>query len=488
MKTHIPNQRIFRSALFKNGAWGISANVLQTLFVSLLFIITARQYSSDDFAQFLIASTVYQILVAFSSMGLGMWFIREYKLEADKSKFSSKFIKIQIVLGITFYLANIALAFWLYPNGQIRWLCIILGLNIIFDNVIYAVKNLNIAEFEQKKTFNVLVLDGLLRLLLGCSLLFIPFSIITLSLLLISIRFVTVNLFIKIGSSNNLTLQSILLSTINWTDLKIQLLSNYKFAIIGSVTVIYWRIANVIIAKILTLQDVSDYEISFKILSILMMFPTIAAATIYSEFTKHTNSASRKPIKSLFKILQLGYSGYSIVCFILIYTFADTILLTAFGDKYATSIESLRQMVLVILVFPNVLLQANLIVAMKQEKLDMWLNILSLGAYLTASWIGLTYVKSLSVLNYSIFFSFVLIHILQSIFLIKHNLSKVSDSVVFYLTLISFSAGYPIIIENYNKYTVIVILLISATSILIAIFLQHKKAIKKTNNVEKIHQ
>src|SRR5690606_726752 len=104
---------------------------------------------------------------------------------------------------------------------------------------------------------------------------------------------------------------------------------------------------------------------------ILMAVPSIATATIYSEFTKKIGSGDLQQTKTLFKILQNSYQIYSVTCFIIVYTLSDTILLTAFGNKYYTAIDVVKQMSLVILVFPNVLLQANLIVAMKKEKIDM---------------------------------------------------------------------------------------------------------------------
>lgn len=444
--------KVFQSQIIKNSAWGIAANILQTIFVGLFFVILARQYTSDDFAFFLIASTIYQILVAFSSMGLGQWFIREFDLETDKAAFTGKFLKIQTGLGLIFYLINIILAFILYPDAQIRWLCIILGSNIIFDNIIYSIKNLNIAEFKQKKTFSVLVLDAFLRFLLGGFLFIYPFSITTLCILLISIRFLTLNLFIKVGSSNTLNLKNVFHSTIAWDDVKRQILLNWQFVVIGSVAIIYWRLSNIIIAKTLTLQDVADYEISFKILSISMILPTIITATVYTQFVKYHNSGDKDVQKLFYKKLFFLYSIYSVISYSFIYSFADILLPYIFGEQYVGAILSLKEMFLTMLVFPTVLLQANLIVAMKQEKIDMLLNIFSLLIYLAGCFIGLSYFKSLTVINYSIFVSFVIFHISQNIYLIKKGVTSFSNSLLFYGPMMIFVIGYHYLIDYYNSY------------------------------------
>ena len=76
--------------MIKNGLWGVVANVLQILFVCLFFVIVARKYNTTEFGGFLISNTVYQVVAAFSSMGLGQWFIRQYALEDDKTTFTGK--------------------------------------------------------------------------------------------------------------------------------------------------------------------------------------------------------------------------------------------------------------------------------------------------------------------------------------------------------------------------------------------------------------
>src|SRR5690606_16059586 len=128
-----------KTGVINNGLWGVTSTVTQTIFMSLFFIIISKYYSTNDFAKFLIASTVYQLLVGFSSMGLGHWFIREYEqYSKNKITLMINFIKIQTLLGIIFYVVNVTLTFSLYSDKQIILLAIILGLNIIFDNAIYS--------------------------------------------------------------------------------------------------------------------------------------------------------------------------------------------------------------------------------------------------------------------------------------------------------------------------------------------------------------
>ena len=90
---------LFKSRLIKNSFWGIAANGLQSVLLSLFFVIVARKYTTNEFAFFLIANTIYQFLSAFSTLGLGQWFTRELVDVDDKQELVSRFVKIQLYSG-----------------------------------------------------------------------------------------------------------------------------------------------------------------------------------------------------------------------------------------------------------------------------------------------------------------------------------------------------------------------------------------------------
>ncbi|MFD1256003.1 oligosaccharide flippase family protein [Mucilaginibacter terrae] len=424
-----------QSSLVKNSAWGILANILQILFIFIFFAIVARKYSSANFAQFLISTTVYQLVAAFSSMGLGQWFIRQYVLENDQLAFTSKFLKTQLGLGILFYLVNVLLAYVLYPTDQIRILCLILGTNIIFDNFINAIKSLNVVQNEQRKTATILVIDGFLKLLVGCMLFIYPFSIIILSAAMIVVRILTLGLFMRLGSSNSINLKSLWIATVSYDDIKVLIIKNWQFIVIGSISIIYWKIGNIIISKLLTLTNVADYEVSFRIFSVLQIMPVIASTTIYPQFIKHYNEGNIEKLKQLYKNIFMGYTLFAMLTFAFMYSFSGLIIPLAFGKGYPGAVCCMQQMFLTFLLLPTVLLQANLLVAIGLEKLDMWFNILSLIVNLTGCFIGLYFYKDLAVVNYSVFFSFLVFHILQDVSLIRKKLMTVTHCILFYAAL-----------------------------------------------------
>ncbi len=425
-----------RSALVKNSIWGVVANILQILFVFLFFAIVARRYSAEIFAQFLISTTVYQLVAAFSSMGLGQWFIRQYVLEKDTVGFTAKFIKTQFGLGVAFYVINIIIAYILYPNPQIRLLCILLGTNIIFDNFINAIKSLNIVQNEQRKTAVILVIDGFLRLLVGCVLFITPFLITVLALATILIRLFTLGLFIKLGSTNSLTLRSLWNAVVSYTDLKDLIARNWQFIVIGSISIIYWKIGNIIISKMLTLTDVANYEVAFRIFSVLQIMPVIASTTIYPQFIKYYNDGDTDKLRRLYKNIFIGYTLFALLTYVFMYAFAGLIIPFAFGNGYPGAIACLQEMFLTFLVLPTVLLQANLLVAIGQEKLDMWFNIASLVINVAGCFAGLYFYKELAMVNYSVFASFLIFHVLQDVSLIQRKFMTVGHCVAFYTAMI----------------------------------------------------
>jgi len=428
--------KALQSTFVKNSAWGIASNILQILFVCGFFSIVARKFNSSDFARFLISNTVYQIIAAFSSMGLGQWFIRQYVIDEEKLTLTSKFMKTQIGLGILFYLVNIVLAYLIYPDPQIRVLCIILGTNIIFDNFINAIKTLNIAENEQQKSAKILVVDGFLKLVVGCLLFIHPFSTVMLSVGMIAVRMMTLSLFIKLGSANSLSLGSLWRASISYNDLKVLIIKNWQFIVIGSISIIYWKIGNIIISKMLPLSNVADYEISFRIFSVLQILPVVASATIYPQFIKFFNENNINGLKQLYKNIFFAYTVFAILSYVFMYSFSDVLIPLAFGKGYPGAVTCSQQMFLTFLLMPTVLLQANLIVAIKLEKLDMWLNIFSLIINVAGCLIGLSLVKDLAVVNYSVFISFLVFHILQDIILIRRKLMTLTHCLFFYSALV----------------------------------------------------
>jgi len=431
---------LVKSPIFVNSSWGIISQVLQSILLSLFFILIARNYTTLVFANFIIATVLYQLIAAFSSLGLSQWFIRELANTVNKKDLINKFLKLQIYSGIAFYIANILLGFCLYNNHIIHVLIILLGINIVFDNLINAIKCVNISEFNQKKSFIILSIDAFLKFAVTCILFVYPISIITLSIMLITVRFTTLNLFINIGSSRLINLKLVFKYKISFKYIKELLISNWPFIIIGSVSIINWRIATIIISKVLTPIDVANYEISFRIFSLAIMLPVVISTTVFPTLITLFKEGKIKELTAFYKKVQFYSLLFGLFSFTFIYSFVDFLLPFLFGSNYSGTGIYTKQMFLTILVFPTAFLQANLLVAIKFEKLDMWFNVVNLISNVTFCLIGIYFIKSLSVINISIFIGFLIFHILQDVVLVKKDFSSRRHVFKFY-TLNIFAIG-----------------------------------------------
>jgi O-antigen/teichoic acid export membrane protein len=471
---------LYASNLVRNSFWGVLSSLFQNLFLSIFFVILARQYSKSIFADFLIASTMYQLVVAFSSMGLGQWFMREYFGTEAKAAFVNKFFKIQLILGITFYIVNVVLVVMVYAEPQVRILGIVLGLNIVFDNIIYALTRLNIADSKQKRTAIIILIDSILKLTIGVLLILFPFSIIYLAVLIILIRFITLNLFLRLGADKaNLTISSCWNTPIVLHDIKSIIFSNWKFVVVGCVYIINWRFANILISKLLSAQSVADYEIAFKIFSIALMLPNIGAATVYIHFIKYFNSGDVSSLKFFYNTIFWMYSAFSMICCAFVFAFGDYFIPLIFGSGYEDAVMCVKLMFLTMLFSTTASLQANLIVAMKVEKKDMLYNIINMCLNLLLCIVGLNLFKSVFAVNYSILAATILFHLMQDILLINRNIATVKNKMMFYLACVFFVFTYQFALAHFN--IILVFFMYSGFGASICVYLvfrykKHRKA------------
>jgi O-antigen/teichoic acid export membrane protein len=431
----------FSTDIFKNSAWGIVSNIIQNILLSVFFIIIARQYNKDEFANYIIANTIYSFILGFSTLGLGHWFIREIINTEDKVALLNKFFKMQFIIGIAFYFISLGITFLLYQNPLIRSIAIILSINIIFDNIIYVIKYLNISALEQRKSFVLLSIEALLKCLSACALFFFTIPILYLSIILIALRFITLNLFITYGSSKTIKLADIIFTKINFKEIKSIVAANWSFVVIGSLSVVNWRIGNIFVSKYLTSSDVANYEVSFKLLSMAYILPVIVATSIYPKLINALKNSFGE-MQLLYQKVFVPFAIFGLLAFTFVFSYADYFIPLLFGDKFGDTALYCKQMFLVMLIFPTFLLQADVLITLKLEKLDMLCNVISILINISLCFIGLHYFKNLAVVNYAIFSSILVFQLVQDFILIKHKVTTFLKAISFYLIMTSIILVY----------------------------------------------
>ncbi|MBW4890068.1 oligosaccharide flippase family protein [Mucilaginibacter sp. HMF5004] len=442
--------------VLKNSIWGLASQFGQQGLLIVFFVIVNCNFPKNDLGNYYVANNFYQMMVSFSALGLGQWFIRQLPDETDQKGFLNRFLKIQIYSGVFFYIANVAITYFLYDDRMILLLSVLIGLNIIFDNIIYTIRNLNIAQFEQNKTFTVLTIDSALRVLLAVLIYVYPYSIIQMSVVLVLIRIFTLNLFLRISTSGSANFSSIFFSDVSWDYVKKLVFANWPFIIVGSVSVIYWRIGNVFISKYLPVFNVNIYEVSFKFFSVAELIPVIVSSTIFAELLRSYREDGMEKFNKLYQLFFKLFLVYGFLSFTFIYSFVDPIVMAAF-PKQPEAAYNTKEMFLTMLVFPTAILQANILIILKLERKDMWLNVISLFVNVGLALSGFMFWRTLTVINLSIFISFIVFHLLQDYILVKNKVATVLEIAYGYIAVIACFSAYVFLSGHLNNYMLFIL-------------------------------
>jgi len=424
---------LFKDRLVGNSFWAILSSVFQNIIFSLFFIVIARKYSPSDFSSYIIANTLYGMIMSFSSLGLSQWFIREIKQDEFDGEIISRFFKIQLLSGAVFYLINVLLSFTLYSSDLVRNISLLLGINIIFDNVIYVFKTINISRYNQKRSFVLTSFEAFVKLLLAAFLIYLDISIFYVIALLVFLRSFTLYLFFRHGLSDRIHILNFWNRPLQTREIGLILKKNIYFIVIGSVSVVYWSTGSLLVSKMLHFEQVADYEISFKLFSMAEIIPVMVSASVFPILVEK-GKADPAERNRFFKKVFLVYAIYGLLAFTFVYSYASFLVPFLFGEKYIHTASLTIEMFWTIVIFPTALLQANLLVALHMEKTDMWLNLASLFLNVIIAFLGLNVFKNISAVNYAIFISFLFFHISQDIVLVKSGIHRTSDAFFFYVS------------------------------------------------------
>jgi O-antigen/teichoic acid export membrane protein len=184
------------------------------------------------------------------------------------------------------------------------------------------------------------------------------------------------------------------------------------------------------------------YEISFRVFSIGQILPIIISASLYPHLIGLNNSGDKLKLNKYYKKYFYLFGLYGLFMYTFIYSFADQIIPYVFGHAYSATPIYTKQMFLTLLLFPTAILQATMLNSMKLERVDMGINVISLIVSILSMIVGLSFSKSLSVINYSIFISFLVFHICQDAILLKKGITTLMNILQFYSVITIFILGY----------------------------------------------
>ena len=156
-------------SIISNTISGVAANVLQNIFLGVFFVLLTKSIGLNKFSEYVIGNSLYQIIAAFSTMGLANYFIREYvQIEERKDYTTLHFFATEFILSFIGYIIIILSTITLYNDELfIIQVSSILGINILFDNLIYSVKAIHIAEKTQIVFLKITLFESLVKLILA---------------------------------------------------------------------------------------------------------------------------------------------------------------------------------------------------------------------------------------------------------------------------------------------------------------------------------
>ena len=411
-------------AVYWNSTVAIVSNVLQNFLLSVFFVILARSYGPTLFAQYVVANSLYQLIAVIAPFGLLSYFVREYSQRPDdRHDLLKDFFQIEFLLSLFGFATVVAIVLGLRYETEIVVLATILGINLFFDNFIYYIKSVNVAESRQFYSALPVIIEAILKILLGVALILLHLSLVQISIFLVGFRFIT--LFIALNfvrGTSALIPQRLrewveIASKIRWKRLQ-NLLSYAKhFAVIGTISIIYWRINVLVLSKFVERSEVSYYEVGTRLFYILQMVPVTYLLSLYPYLAK----AHKENVE---KFLVLGRSalsdvtvfslGIGVPCAIL----SPVIVSVLFGAQYAPAgpIGSIIMWTIVPFSIGN--LQAYLLIASGNEKIDMWLNVFALSMDLLFLFLLIPTYKALGA-SYSIFISMCFFVLVQEFILAR---------------------------------------------------------------------
>jgi O-antigen/teichoic acid export membrane protein len=471
-------------SIISNTISGVAANVLQNIFLGIFFVLLTKSIGLNKFSEYVIGNSLYQIVAAFSTMGLANYFIREYvQMEEKKDYATLHFFATEFILSFIGYIIIILSSVTLYNNELvIIQVSSILGINILFDNIIYSVKAIHIAEKTQIVFLKITLFESLVKLLLASIYYYVPFDFILFVLILVIARILTLKLA-YVSLPNNIKEEIGILSELKSIKKKIEIKKIkgliYKgrvFVIIGAVNIIFWRINSLLLSKLATKTDVGLYEIALKFFSIAQIIPVILLGTIFPVMAK--NYSDTKSYLTISKKTYLQVFIFSVYTTLFAYYLCPYFIDYFFGKEFNGAIKITQHMFFALIPFSLSLVQAYMLLSSHNEKLDMWLNIINVIFNTILGYTMISIYGSMGSVT-SITISFILFYFLQGIILRRKKMEFLTD-LKFTVFVILLLVIIPITISEYSileKIPPIVMLIISIG--IISIYAKFKEILNR---------
>ncbi len=427
--------------VYWNSAVSIVTNIVQNVFFSAFFIILARHFGPVQLSDYVIANSLYQLIGVLAPFGLTEYFVREYMQQAHlRSELTRDMVVVESLLGVTGYLVVVSLGSIMGYSSGTQLLAIILAININFDNLLVSFRSIFVAESKQFYTSIATLLESFLKLLAGLCLLVLGLTLLQISLFAVALRLVT--LFVAIGfldeerrADVRFALNPANVSFLRRLKRVVQLLGKARsFAVISTVVFIYWRLNTLVLGKIASPREVSFFDVGTKAFSVFQILPFYYLQAFFPILSQAYKSDKAQFVGLARKALT--HLAIFSVCVAIPMAYASReVIDLLFGSRYLGAAGMTGTMMITLIPFSLSLVQAYVLLASGNERIDMWLNILTLGVNGLLA-IVLTTTRGGNGAALSILISFIVFFLAQQIVLLWKGLRLWHGLTLKVLTLI----------------------------------------------------
>jgi O-antigen/teichoic acid export membrane protein len=368
LKNFLFNNLSPKQTVLKNTFWLYFSEIISKGLRLLVFIYIIRLLGPKNFGVFEYLLSFVGIFFLFADFGIPTIFIREYQQQQDKEKQTNIFFSLKIILAVIFsllalggyFLSKKFDGFLFYSSFVLFYF--LMAIEGFFENFFIAIE-----KTEKKFLFNTLMSLFLF--------IFVFLGLIFFKNILAVILAYILSSFLGIVFAYFLTLPE--------TKIKFffdpQLAKNYlcnglPLTLFGLLGYLFFTTDKIILAHLRSIEEVGHYSLASRILSVLLVIPSLFNTALYPYLAKKIGEKEEKIIKSLFKNILLGSFFSGILIAILTFILSPIIIPIFFGSKYNLSIEILQAFVwIVVFVFPTNFLDYFLI-SNHRQWLDFWIT------------------------------------------------------------------------------------------------------------------
>ena len=356
-----------KQIVLKNTFWLVLGQIFIRLFKFLLVIFAARILGPESWGSFQYILSIASIFFIFSDWGISNLLIRDYQQKED--------FKERICTGsfirefLAFVSLLIALIFSLiFENINFRKTFIILSLFLFLGNVRSYIESFFQAIQKMEKQFILILIESLITLIFGITLLLIVQDIIVLSYAYLAGVFISFVFAIFLAKDFLVYFKP----KINYEFIKYYLINGFPLALFGMLGFIFFITDQIILGKLKGVEAVGYYSIATRIILILVTFPSLFLTSLFPQLALNTSDKGK--LKNIFKKSISFILLISFLLFIFVLIFADFLTLL-FGDRYIQTIQPLKLLSLILLFLPLTNLLDNFLFSINKQWQDFFVTL-----------------------------------------------------------------------------------------------------------------